>query len=325
MPSLAGGFPKALPARRAVREVENRSDVVVVQLPFDSPLALLRPQKPRVYHLCADIVSMARTYCGYKRAPAVLVGRTIDRIHKTLFRWPHARVIANGQQLFKYYGAPPGRAVVSTTILDREIMSARRARPAGAPFRILYVGFLRKAKGIDTLLDAYLSIVAQLPGTELLIAGDQDKIEPEMMAYLEREVAQLKDQGHIELLGRVEFGPQLFQQFADADVLALPSRTEGTPRVLIEARSFGCPVVATNVGGIPTSVLHEVDGLLVPPDDASALAAAILRIARDEALRQRLIEAGLERARRSTIEAFAETMIDEALELVGKKNSAKSA
>lgn len=319
MPSLAGGIPKAVPSRRVIRQVEERSDVLIVQLPFDSPLALLRPQRPRVYHLCADIVSMARdnpTYCGYKRGPALLVGRTIDQIYKRLLRRPGARVVTNGQKLFKHYGAP-GRAVVSTSIVEREIMSVTRTRPPDAPFRILFVGFLRQAKGIDTLLDAYARLIEKVPGAELLIAGDQDKIEPEMMGYLERKMAQLEGRGHIQLLGRVEFGPQLFQQFADADVLALPSRSEGTPRVLIEARAFGCPVVSTTVGGIPTSVTHEVDGLLVPPNEPAALSAAILRVVQDVPLRQRLIQAGLDRARRSTIESFAETMIDEALELVG--------
>lgn len=311
MPSLAGAFHKVLPARKAIRRVEQQSDVVIAQLPFETPLALLRPTKPRVYHICADVMSMARSsanYAGYKRMPALLMGRTVDAIHRRLIGSPHARLIANGEALYTFYGRPPGRAIVSSALLEGEIMSVRRLRPTDAPFRILYVGFLRRAKGIDVLLDAYWSLLAHLPSAELVIVGDQDKVEPSLASDLPK----LHERGHIELVGHKEFGPDLFQQFADADVLALPSRSEGTPRVLVEARAFGCPVVATSVGGIPTSVTHELDGLLVPVNDPVALATALLRIAQDESLRQRLIAAGLERARRSTVEAFAETMICEA-------------
>jgi glycosyltransferase involved in cell wall biosynthesis len=96
----------------------------------------------------------------------------------------------------------------------------------------------------------------------------------------------------------------------------VPSRSEGTPRVLVEARSFGCPVVATRVGGIPTSVEDGVDGLLVPPDDPGALADALARLADDGELRARLVAGGLARARRTTVDAFAQTMIDEAARLL---------
>ncbi len=68
----------------------------------------------------------------------------------------------------------------------------------------------------------------------------------------------------VRFLGHRDFGPELFQCYADADVLVVPSRTEGTPRVLVEARGFGCPVIGTSVGGIPTSIANGIDGLLVP-------------------------------------------------------------
>jgi glycosyltransferase involved in cell wall biosynthesis len=115
----------------------------------------------------------------------------------------------------------------------------------------------------------------------------------------------------VRTFGLVPFGPELFQAFADADVLLLPSRSEGTPRVLNEARAFGCPVVASRVGGITTSVEHEVDGLLVPPDDPEALAAATLRLLEDAELRRRMIEIGKLRMRERTIERFVDLVEQE--------------
>jgi glycosyltransferase involved in cell wall biosynthesis len=96
----------------------------------------------------------------------------------------------------------------------------------------------------------------------------------------------------------------------------LPSRSEGTPRVLVEARAFGCPVVATTAGGIPTSVTDGVDGLLVAPEDPDALADAILQVIQDGELRARLVAAGRERAAGHTAEAFTRILVEE-LEALG--------
>jgi len=89
----------------------------------------------------------------------------------------------------------------------------------------------------------------------------------------------------------------------------LPTLSEGTPRVLVEARANSLPVVATNVGGIPTSVTDGVDGLLVPPKNVDALADAITRIVNDGELRRALIHNGLRSARSLTVDRFADLVV----------------
>lgn len=314
VPSIARGFHKVWSCRRVIREVERRSDVVIVQLPFAATLALLNAQRPRLYHLCADIYGMAaasNAYQGYRRLPALLVGSTIDRIQRRLVHSRDARVITNGGQLLAHYGRPPGRAVVSTTILNHEIMSVPRQRPANAPFRVLYVGYMRRAKGIDTLIEAFDQVLDQIPAAELVVVGPRDIVDHGMTEFLEQRLGQLAGRGTVRRVGHLQFGPELFQQYADADVLALPSRSEGTPRVLVEARAFGCPVIGTRVGGIPTSITDGVDGLLVPPNDTLALRDAILRVARDRQLREQLIAGGICRARASTVESFTQATAEE--------------
>lgn len=315
LPSVARGFHKAPACRRVIRQLERESDVVIVQLPFAAPLALVGPAAPRLYHVCADVHAIASTspwYRGLKRLVALTVSRNIDRLQKRLIAHPRARIVANGEDLFRHYGSSRGRAVVSSTLAADEIMSARRTRPADAPFRVLYVGYLRHEKGIDTLLTAFESLLEHVPDAQLYFVGSQNMVDRGMTDELHRALERLRGKAEVAFLGHRDYGPELFECFAEADVLAVPSRSEGTPRVLIEARAFGCTVVASRVGGIPTSVDDGVDGLLVPPDDPRALSEALLRLARDRALRSRLIAAGLERARRTTVEAFAEQMAEEA-------------
>jgi glycosyltransferase involved in cell wall biosynthesis len=202
-----------------------------------------------------------------------------------------------------------GATVVSSTLKASEVDSVKRQRPADAPFRVLFVGYFRPEKGIDVLLKAFARVLAKIPNAELALAGAQDLVEGGAAQEAEAALAQLSARATVVRYGALPFGPRLFQAFADADVLALPSRSEGTPRVLVEARAFGCPVVASRVGGVPSSVRDGVDGLLVPPENEAALAEALLRVAHEPQLREGLVREGLERAKTLTVDAQAETML----------------
>jgi len=92
--------------------------------------------------------------------------------------------------------------------------------------------------------------------------------------------------------------------FAMADVFVLPSHSEGSPNVLLEAMSMGLPVVATSVGGIPELVTHERNALLVEKRDVSALAAALSRVLESRQLHESLKWAGRESVLRHTNEAY---------------------
>ena len=93
-----------------------------------------------------------------------------------------------------------------------------------------------------------------------------------------------------------------------ADVLAVPSRNEGMGRVIVEAMALRIPVVATAVGGIPDVVTDGECGRLVAPDDVDALAAALIELGRDDALRRKLGEAAEVRA-----ESFSASVASEKL------------
>ena len=97
--------------------------------------------------------------------------------------------------------------------------------------------------------------------------------------------------------------------YAIADVFVLPSHSEGSPNVLLEAMAAGVPVVATAVGGIPEIVTSERDGLLVRKKDGQDLADAITRLLTDKALRERLVGSAIDVISKKTPEAYFRSIV----------------
>jgi glycosyltransferase involved in cell wall biosynthesis len=140
-----------------------------------------------------------------------------------------------------------------------------------------------RGKGVDTLLLA----LARIPDAELVLAG-AGRQEQQL-----RRLAQ-----SLGLDGRVRFAGKLQQEaladlLGQATVATLPSRTPETFGLAgLEALARGTPVVATDVGGISQWLVHEKNGLLVPPNQPAALAAALTRVLDAPAWARRLGRAG---------------------------------
>lgn len=141
---------------------------------------------------------------------------------------------------------------------------------------ILTVGRLSAEKGHADLFEA----VASLKDARLVVVGDG----PER-AKLERQASRL---GRVVMTGhRADVAPF----YAAATVFALPSHSEGSPNVVLEAMAAGVPVVATAVGGVPEILDNGRTGLLVPPRDPVAMAAAIRRLLTEPETRRALAAA----------------------------------
>jgi glycosyltransferase involved in cell wall biosynthesis len=151
------------------------------------------------------------------------------------------------------------------------------------------VGRLVRQKGFDTLLAALPALLARRPGTQLAVVGEGP--ERESLARLARA------RGVGEAVVFAGFRPDAPRLLPAFDVLAVPSRREGAPLVTLEAMAAGVPVVASAIPGIDEQITDGVEGLLVPPDDPPALAAALARVLDDRALAARLGEAGRRRVR----------------------------
>jgi glycosyltransferase involved in cell wall biosynthesis len=139
---------------------------------------------------------------------------------------------------------------------------------AGRPVRtFLTVANLRPEKAHEVLLSAAAQLRSRYPQIQFLIAGDGPRA-----AELQALAARLGVQAHVTFLGHREDVPALL---ARADAFVLPSRSEAFPNGAIEAMAAGLPVVASAVGGLLDLIEDGRTGLLVRPDDAAALAAAV--------------------------------------------------
>ena len=165
-------------------------------------------------------------------------------------------------------------------------------RPAPPGFEILCVGRLAPVKAHLVLLAAIGRLVgAGRRGLRLVIVGDGP-----MRPAIEREAAARQLGEYVSLEG-AQNHDRVLDYYRRASVFALASFAEGVPVVLMEAMAMEVPCVATWIAGVPELIRDGVDGLLVPPADEEAVAAAIARLMDDPELRKRLGQAGRLRVR----------------------------
>jgi glycosyltransferase involved in cell wall biosynthesis/predicted metal-dependent phosphoesterase TrpH len=187
---------------------------------------------------------------------------------------------------------------------DRGVDTARfdpalRA-PAGPPgsIDVLYVGRISREKGADLLADAFLRAHARDPRLRLVLVGGGP----------EQEELRARVGDRAEFLGWLD-GVDLARAYASADIFLFPSRTDTFGQVILEAQASGVPVVAAAAGG-PLSLIEDgVSGLLREPD-AAPLADALLRLADQPRLRERLAAGGLRSVRGRTWERALERLAD---------------
>jgi glycosyltransferase involved in cell wall biosynthesis len=157
----------------------------------------------------------------------------------------------------------------------------------GAEKIVLTVGHLAYRKGIDVLIRAAASILQIFPEVKFVIVGTGEDL-----AFYRRLSEILGVSRSVCFVGRVS-SQFLRKLYATADVFVLPSRYEGQPISILEAMASGCPVVLSRISDIDTYITNYETGLLVPPEDTSALASAIIELLTNENLSKRIRERAL--------------------------------
>src|SRR5688572_28066450 len=282
---------------------------------------VLKQLKPDIVHAHdphgVAMASIALSMSTMPKLPRLVASRRVDfhMRQSALSRWKYRQVdcfICASDAIRKIVvsdGIPRRRTVTVHEGIDLgRVAAAPRAElhqelwlPHEAPL-VGNVAALVPHKGQRHLVDAAQLVLPQHPDARFIIAG-----EGELRGALEQQIRQHHLEKHVMLAG---FRADILSLHKAFDVFVMSSVTEGLGTSLLDAMACGKPVVATTVGGIPEVVVHDETGLLVPPRDPPAMAAAIVRLLADSGLRQQMGEAGLARVR---THFSAETMVQNTL------------
>jgi glycosyltransferase involved in cell wall biosynthesis len=216
--------------------------------------AVLRRLTPRMDHLVAVSRAIVHKIRDERPSdtPVSLISNGVD-----LVRYDHQEPCCT---LREEYGMPPSAQIVGV------------------------VARLEAEKGHPTLIEAWPEVVRRVPDAWLLVVGEGSR-----RPALEELAAQLGVAHRVVFTGRREDVPAVT---AALDLAVLPSYREAQGLTILEAMALSRPVIASNVGGIPEMVEDGRTGLLVPPHDAPALAAAIVRLLTDHAYADLLAKGG---------------------------------
>jgi glycosyltransferase involved in cell wall biosynthesis len=163
---------------------------------------------------------------------------------------------------------------------------------------VLTLSRLSYEKGIDTLIEAAARLKSTHPRTRIVVVGDG----PDRDALRQ----QIDSAGLRETVRLAGFSADVWPALAAADIVCIPSKSEGMPNVLLEAMVMNKPVVATRVGGIPEAIEHESSGLIVDAQRPDQLANALARLIDDRQLADRLASRGKQiAATRFSVETVA--------------------
>jgi len=160
--------------------------------------------------------------------------------------------------------------------------------PMEAPV-VITVAVLREPKGLQYLIDALGGLLPLIPDVKLVIVGDGDH-----GPTLRRQTTDMGLDEHVFFTGARS---DIADLLAMADLFVLPTLGDVLPTAVAEAMAVELPVVASDVGGVPEMVVNDRNGILVPPGDAPALAAACAGLLRDPERAHAMGLAGREIAR----------------------------
>jgi glycosyltransferase involved in cell wall biosynthesis len=180
---------------------------------------------------------------------------------------------------------------------------------------ILFIGRFDRVKGGDIIIDAFRLLLEKRRDITLIFIGEDRGLEKQgnKIIYIEEYINNnLKDEDKdkLEYLGKMD-KDELYAYRKEASIVVIPSRFDNYPNALLEAMAQGCPVIASNTGGIPEIITHNENGLLVSPGDAEQLAISIEYLLNNPALCKALSTNSIEYIKkRNTPERIGESMIE---------------
>ena len=297
-------LPRDLPVIvQKIYQGVRRSDLVWINGPHPllpiTALVCLLLAKPYVLWIRGDIMETTRAKYVSKTKRDNMARRLAVYLDRSmLLAARRGAVLVTGKGLSRYLERSKNAIIANSSLVKESDISNNPKGVLHNPVRLLWAGQLRPVKGLAYLLEAVKLLIDRGFNVHLTIVGDGEQGD-----YLRDLASKLGLKHAVEFPGYVPPGPALKTYFDRADIYVLPSLSEGIPKVLLEAMAAGLPIVATKVGGIPDIIEDGVNGLLVEPGDARALAFCVQRLIQADDLRMSLSSNALRFARDHTAEA----------------------
>jgi len=307
--NLGEGFPhpNALTratARAHLNDVPKGRAIVIDGLAFG-----VMPEEAEALSKIHPLIAMVHHPLALESGVTPQAAVALRETERRALSFTHA-VIANSRttaDALADYGVPAERITVAPPGTDRATIVPRHHE---GPLALLTVGSLVPRKGYDVLIEALASLT-DLPWHLTIVGEARDPATADQVRVL---IEQYKLEPRTSLLGAVS-PSRLAELYASSGLFVLPSRYEGFGMAYAEAIAHGLPVIGTTAGAIPETV-PETAGVLVPPDDASALAAALRRLIENPSERGGLAEGARMAARHLPTWAESAKLFSDAIERV---------
>jgi glycosyltransferase involved in cell wall biosynthesis len=316
----------------AIRVEQGSLNPISVVRLFVDYCCLIKTHRPSVFHAFTikPIIAglLAATFCGVPVRVATVAGLGHIFLSSSTFvrfmAFMLFRISFLGAHMVYFYNEADREEFIQKRIVPRSkamliagsgIDTARfpaRKLPNRATLSIAFVGRLLREKGVPELLAAMRLLRRDRVPVTLHLIGDTDQNNPSAIPITEIEKAVAE--GLIVWHGHVSNVSELL---APADIVILPSHREGIPMSLLEGGAMGRALIATKVPGCRDVVRHGATGLLVPPNDSQAIADAIVLLANDRNLLEKM-----GRAARADVVARFDTAVVNDLVLQGYEERA---
>lgn len=294
--------------KKAVKKVASKTDLFYCRVP--DPFCWMPAQmtdKPVIMHFVGDTADATKhnIHFSWLKKQILLAGYSFEyrRILKSARK---STVYTNGSHLSEKLHKQGVNAtpVVSSTITKEDLALEPSQPLSNKPLTIIYVGYLRYAKGIDTLIEVIKRLEERNFDYQFHIVGDGD-----MYSTLQQLINDLKLDDHIYLHGHIDNRDKLLSLLRSSDLFFFPSLSEGSPRVVIEAMSQGCPVLSTPVGSLPGCFEENKEILFFPFKDAEIATRKILEVGENLEMLTQLRDCAYRRvSERFTMEGFIRTI-----------------
>ena len=309
VPFFAGPWQFALrgsAVRRVIQETLQPTDAIILRVPSTVSTCLEGVARAQQQPYAVEVVGDPyNTFApgGVRSTLATGYALVVSTPTATPVRWGLRRGVWSPPRRCNGVTPPAADAYVasysSIDLRDEAFVNEPRSvRPATEPQKLIFVGSLAQVhKAADVLINAVADSITDGLDLHLTLVGDgQYRAELEQLAR-DRGIA-----ARTLFAGQLPAGEAVRAELDQADLFILPSRTEGLPRVLIEAMARGLPCVSTAVGGIP-ELLPPED--LVPVGSTPALAARIAEVIKDGPRRARMAARNLAKARSYHVDILA--------------------